>query len=178
MYVLCSVWTVARTNQGTAVLLREEESGKSLPLFVSGTEAQILLNNMDGKGKGKNSLHGYVSLLLSEGDFALKRIEVRDRGKNKPVAYVRAGQVGKDDFTRELPICDALALAVKNSLPVHVEETYFQARGVYLNLVELERKAKIRKLEEKLTTLVEKEEYEEAARIRDRLLELDLEESL
>jgi len=178
MYVTCSVWTVARTNQGTAVLLKEEESGKSLPLFIGGAEAQILLNSMDGTGKGKNSIHSYVSLLIEEGDMDLKRIEIRDRGKEKPSAYVRAGRIGRDDFTRELPLCDALALAVGRGLPLFVEKPYFEARGVFLNLVEMEKRAKKKKLKDRLNRHVEKEEYEEAARIRDRLMELDVEETL
>ncbi len=177
MYLPCSVWTVARTNQGTAVLLKEENSGKSLPLFVSGAEAQILLSSMDGTGKGKNSIHSYVSLLLAEGEITLKRIEVRESDSEKPSAYVRAGRVGRDDFSRELPLCDALALAVRTGLPIHVEREYFESRGVFLNLVEMEKKAKKKKLEDKLNRHIEKEEYEEAARIRDRLMELDVEET-
>jgi bifunctional DNase/RNase len=173
VYTPCRVWTVARTNQGTTVLLKNEESEKSLLFFINTAEAQVLLNNINSKAMEKKSLHEYINLLYEKGKFSLKFIEIRPKDNKTPQAFIRAGQRGKDDFTSEVPFCDALVLAVRNGIPVHVPEEYFATKGMILNLVELETKAKKKKLEDKLNLLVEQEEYEKAALIRDRLIELD-----
>ena len=174
MFVSCTVWTVARTNRGTAVLLRSNDSGKSLPLMISPTEAQILLNHINGTGEGENSLYRYVNRLCETGGITLKRVDILPGSKKKPRACLRAGRPGEDDFTQQLPVCDALALAMESGLSLFVEEGLFNRKAVLLNLVEQEKKARRKKLEDKLSRLVEKEEYEEAALIRDKLTELNI----
>ena len=175
MYISCSIWTVARTNRGTAVLLKDEVSGKSLPLIITSAEAQSLLSQMNRAGKVKPNLYSYVNRLYTMGGLTLKRIEILPDGKGQTRGCLRAGRPGEDDFTEELTSCDALALALETGADLFVEANLFARKAVHLSLIELERKARKKKLEDKLSLLVEREEYEEAAQIRDRLIELDLE---
>ncbi|MDC7219814.1 MAG: DUF151 domain-containing protein [Spirochaetales bacterium] len=173
MFIPCTVWTVARTNRGTAVLLKNEESGKSVPFFINSAEAQTILNCL--KEKESPSLHGLTKLLCQKGDFIIKFIEIRPKRSDKARAFVRIGQTGQDDFTNELTPADALTFALKCQKEVHIPQLYFERKAVIIQLTELEKKAKKKKLENKLNHHVEREEYEEAAVIRDRLIELDLE---
>ncbi|MDC7223106.1 MAG: DUF151 domain-containing protein [Spirochaetales bacterium] len=163
---------MARTSDGTAVLLKDEISGKSLPIFLNSAEARLLLKHMRGMVKDQKNLHSYIDLLWKGGNFALKSIEIRGKGDRPPRAFVRAGRNGEDDFTYELSPCDALILSVIKEQPVLVEAGYFSAKGVLMNVVEQEKKNQKKRLEDRLNRLVEREEYEEAALVRDKLIEL------
>jgi bifunctional DNase/RNase len=173
MFVSCQIWTVARTNLGTAVLIKEEESGKSLPLFVTPLEAQIILNNLGEQEEGKSFLYDFISELCRGAKVIIKRIELNKGQEGFPSAQVRTGRVGEDDFTISLNPSEAVALAARFSCPIHVEETYFRATAVNINLVEIEKSVRKKKLEDKLFSLVEQEEYEKAAEIRDKISDLE-----
>ena len=173
MFISCRIWTVARTNQGTAVLLREEETGKSLPLFVTPLEAQIVLNNLGVQDEGKSYLYDFISELCGGAGIVIKRIELEE--KESPTAHIRAGKLGEDDFTINLNPSEAVALAARFDKPIHVEEVFFKKTSVNITLVEIEKSVKIKKLEDKLYKLVELEDYEQAALIRDKLSDLEKE---
>lgn len=169
--VSCRIWTVARTREGTAVLIKEGESGKSIPLYVTSLEAQIILNNMGEQEEGKSYLYDFISRLCQGADLIIKRIELEDR--EELISRVRVAPLGRDDFTVELNPAEAVALAARFDCPIHVEKTLFRKRGIRINLREIEYSAKKKKLEDRLYELVEREEYEEAALIRDKISDME-----
>ncbi|GHV63668.1 hypothetical protein AGMMS49587_14430 [Spirochaetia bacterium] len=192
------IWTVARMEQGNAVLLRPLGSDTVVPIFVGQLEAQsILIGFGDVKVKRPLTCDLFLELARLTG-LILFRVEVHEIRNN--TFFARLLLVGKE-FSEARPLVldsrpsDAFALAVRHKCPVFIAPLVVEQAGIPADLViedvgefakELEyptqpppgtkpQGAKRRDLQTKLEQAVAAEEYERAAEIRDQLILLEQE---
>ncbi|GHU55414.1 hypothetical protein FACS189442_2970 [Spirochaetia bacterium] len=185
------IWTVARTEQGNAVLLRPLGSGTVVPVFVGQLEAQsILIGLGDVKVKRPFTCDLFLELARLTG-LTLFRVEVHEIRNN--TFFARLLLAGKE-FSEARPMVldsrpsDAFALAVRNKCPVFVSPRVVEQAGIPADLVIEDvgeqpmppsragpLAAKQRRLQTELEQAVAAEEYERAAEIRDLLILLEQE---
>jgi bifunctional DNase/RNase len=187
------IWTIVRTGQGNAVLLRPLGSDISVPVFIGQFEVQsILIGSGDIAAKRPLTHDLFLGLAYHIG-MALIRVEVHEL-KND-IFHARVVLAGRE-FSEKKPLAldarpsDAFALAVRRKCPIYVSRKVVEQAGVPVDvLVESpfrEKSAetamrevfsdaagKRRGLEARLEEAVAAEEYEKAAEIRDMLILLD-----
>lgn len=174
MFIKAEIWTVARTSQGTAVLLRfSPPSGRCVPVYVSSAEAQAVLSGM-GDGDNDPSLAQDLLVELAGAlNVVVDAVEIYSREDQQGYRgrIILSGSTNK--FTLEGRPADALAIAVRTGADIFLADAVIDD-AIQVNLTEenLPDEIEIRRLREKLRRCVAEEEYEKAAVIRDRLSDI------
>jgi bifunctional DNase/RNase len=199
--VEAEIWTIARMEQGNAVLLRPLGSEISVPIFIGQLEAQSILIGYGEVVVPRPLTHDLLLNLLRHLGLELIRIEVHDLRDN--TFYARLILTGQK-YSEKNPLIldsrpsDAFALAVRRKCPVFIAEKVVEQAGVSVDLViessgenggesgeiELgmspeepkfpETRREILQME--LEKAVAAEEYERAAEIRDIITLFDQED--
>jgi bifunctional DNase/RNase len=132
------IWTVARTDQGNAVLLRPLGSDTVVPIFIGQLEAQsILIGFGDVQVKRPLTCDLFLELVYRI-SLTLFRIEVYEIRDNTFLA--RLFIAGKE-FSEAKPLVldsrpsDAFALAVRYKCPVFVSLRVVEQVGIPADLV-------------------------------------------
>jgi bifunctional DNase/RNase len=184
------IWTIARTIQGNAVLLRPLGSDMVVPIFIGQLETQaILLGLGDVKTKRPVTSDLFLETIRRLG-CTLFRVEVHEIRDD--TFYARLLLSGRE-YPETKPLIldsrpsDAFALAVRCKCPVYVAPRVVEKAGVPTEFI-IEQtgsigmgeedtgfsiKAKRRKLQAELEEVVAGENYERAAQIRDLIALLD-----
>jgi len=180
MLVEAEIWTIARTDQGNAVLLRPTGSDAAVPIFIGQLEAQSILIGLGNVPMPRPLTHDLFLSVLGKFGITVERIEITDLKDGTFYSKLILGKNGELIAVDARP-SDSIALAVRVKCPVFIAESIIDEAGIPVasiseeptaqekNPIEAERK----KLKEELEKLVEQENYEEAARIRDLLKELE-----
>jgi len=181
------IWTVAQTSEGNVVLLRPLDKNIVIPVFVGQLEIQSILIGMEDISLPRPLTHDlFLSLLESQG-LALDRVEIQElKGNTFHARLVISG--GK--YAADKPLIldsrpsDALGLATRRKCPIMVSPDIVKQTGItadfFMDMLGEEKKAgaandnqeRRNRLQRQLNEAVEKEEYEEAAKIRDMLNEM------
>jgi hypothetical protein len=180
MLVEAEIWTVARTDQGNAVLVRPLGADVAVPIFIGQLETQSILIGMGNVPMPRPLTHDLFLALLKEVEVELDRIEVTSL---KEGTFFAKLILSYNDTTLQIDArpSDAMGIAVRKKCPIFIEESIVDEAGIPLssiseqpletetNPLEKERE----RLQSQLDTAVAEENYEEAARLRDRLKELE-----
>jgi uncharacterized protein len=181
------IWTVAQTSEGNVVLLRPLDKSIVIPVFVGQLEIQSILIGMEDISLPRPLTHDLFLSLLESLGLALERVEIRElKGNTFHARLVISG--GK--YAADKPLIldsrpsDALGLATRRKCPIMVSQDIVKQTGItadfFMDMLGEEKKAgaandnqeKRNRLQRQLNEAVEKEEYEEAAKIRDMLNEM------
>ncbi|MFP4301883.1 MAG: bifunctional nuclease domain-containing protein [Spirochaetaceae bacterium] len=191
MLVEAEIWTVARTDKGNAVLVKPVGSEQAVPIFIGQLEAQSILFGLASVPVPRPMTHDLFISVLEKTGVTVERIEITDLKDRTFYARIILKQ-GIKKLTVDSRPSDALGIASRLKCPVYIAEAIVDEAGVAVSLVsddeiqlqvgdeevgdaeaELpEGDEEKNRLEEELKRAVEEENYEEAARIRDRLKEL------
>jgi hypothetical protein len=185
------VWTVARTDKGNAVLIRPAGSELAVPIFIGEYETQAILLGLGGIDVGRPLTHDLSLAILRAMRAELARVDITELKEGtffaRLIITTPAGPVDVDARPS-----DALALAVRAACPIRIASRVVEEAGVPVSLIadkadsgaegdeaaeaarrgaaaDEERKG----LELALSEAITIENYEEAARIRDRLKEIE-----
>jgi bifunctional DNase/RNase len=187
------IWTITRTDQGNAVLLRPLGSELIVPVFIGQLEVQSILIGSGDIKTPRPLAHDLLLSLLRQIGLSLVRVEVYSLQDN--TFYARLIIFG-GGFTEKRPLVldsrpsDAFALAVRRRCPIYISRQVLEQTGVPADFIlegpeengdappasPMSRSGKYRELLEELNRAVDAEEYERAAEIRDMLILLDKEQ--
>lgn len=187
------IWTIARTDQGDAVLLRPIGAEIAVPIFIGPLETQALLLGMASVPQVRPLTHDLMVKLINTANVEIDRIEISDFKEGTFFARIIVIKDGVPSILDSRP-SDALALAVRIHCRVYIAEYIIDELGIAVNLIngyeekekaeekaemgkpELRENEKIKKiedLEKRLKIALNDENYEDAAKIRDELQALD-----
>jgi bifunctional DNase/RNase len=195
------IWTIARIDDGTALLLRPLKSNLAVPIFIGESEAQAILLGLGGFKVSRPLTHDLFLDLVQKNSLVLCRAEVHALRDN--IFYARVLFTGRE-FSEKKPLTldsrpsDALALAVRSKCPVFLSPKVVDQAGLPLEFFldamrrvgEISADTIVRKfsgaepeppgfiarresLRMELDQAVAAEEYERAAELRDVLALLD-----
>ncbi|NBB90017.1 MAG: hypothetical protein GVY23_02295 [Spirochaetes bacterium] len=180
MLVEAEIWTVARTDKGNAVLVKPLGSERAVPIFIGQLEAQSILIGLGNVPMPRPLTHDLFISVMEKISVDVERVEVTDLKDGTFYARILLKQ-GMKKLSIDSRPSDALGIAARLRCPLFISEAIVDEAGVAINLIteedsetevpsetELERD----KLEEELQKAIDEEDYEEAARIRDRMKEL------
>ncbi len=136
--VKAEIWTIARTDQGNAVLIRPIGSDIAVPIFIGQLETQSILIGFGDISIPRPLTHDLMISLLDRTGTELLRIEINELKEG--TFYARLILSGSEtpgslEFALDARPSDALALAVRLKCPVLISEKVVAAAGVSVNLI-------------------------------------------
>ena len=165
------------SSRSYAVLLRQKNSEKVLPILVGSFEAQSIALALEVVETPRPLTHDLICEMIKNIDAKL--ISVNISKLDDGIFYAKLKIKGLKFGIKEIDSrpSDAISIALRLNAQIYVSPEVIKEAGVKDENISEESsiipKYSIEDLELKLKKAVEKEEYEKAAIIRDKLRELD-----
>ena len=164
------------SSRSYAVLLKENDSDLVLPILVGSFEAQSIALALEVVAAPRPLTHDLICDLIKKIDAEL--ISVNISQLNDGVFYAKLKLMSSGFGTKIIDArpSDAISIALRLNAQIYVTPEIIKEAGVNQKDIineSIKPKYSIKDLESKLKKAVEKEEYEKAAKIRDKIKELD-----
>ena len=172
----------------TIFLQSNNDDSKSLPIVVGQYEAQSIALALEQIKLNRPMTHDLLGTVIQELTYGLERVTISDLEEG---TYYARLHIRTEDRVQQIDArpSDAIALALRMQAPIQVEEKLFKQSAVstpdmnesetsskvdlHENVEEITKQAEQRfDLEKDLREAVLDEDYEKAARIRDKLDDL------
>lgn len=169
-----------------ALILGEIEGKRRLPIIIGGFEAQAIAIELEKMKPSRPLTHDLFKRFADTFKIVIQEVVI-----NKFIEGVFHAELvcieGSEEFRIDARTSDAVALALRFRCPIYTNEKIMSAAGIIVdeNETEEEKPAEVEKpkqekvnmlenytmteLTEMLQKAVEREEYEEASRIRDEM---------
>ncbi|WP_366870791.1 bifunctional nuclease family protein [Gracilimonas sp.] len=166
-----------------ALILSEAEGNQRLPIIIGSFEAQAIALELENIKPPRPMTHDLLKNFVLSFDTEIKQIYINDLSEGTfyaQIIYERENQLIELDARPS----DAIALAVRFNAPIYVNEEVLDEAGIstepeHQTLEEAlqgdetspgqKELSQLEKLEAELKTAIETENYEKAAKIRDRI---------
>lgn len=176
------------TGGAYAILLKEIEGVRRLPIIIGAFEAQAIALEIEGIKPPRPLTHDLLKQIIDNLGGSVIEIVINELRENTFYAKIVLDVSGLTNEIDARP-SDAIALSVRTQTPIYVAETVLEAAG-FIPSEEGEketvkktdandepsfpksREAKIASLQNKLREALDAEEYERAAKIRDDIKKL------
>ena len=176
-------------NKGYAVMLKEVEGERQVPIVVGSNEAQAIAMAIEGIEMPRPMTHDLMLEIIHSLDVDIKHIIISDIRNGTFFAKITMSTLASGDVTIDSRPSDAIAIGLRSMVPIFVEEVVLNSVGVIeqpkpegeKSLQEVTQimepltssEDMLDNLNEALNRAVEEEEYEVAARLRDRIKEIE-----
>ena len=178
--ITVKVSQISLSNMGFVVFLKAEGGLLTLPIFIGAAEAQAIAFVLENVKPPRPLTHDLLKNLMDNLECRIKRIEVCDLRDNTFYAKLFIEWNGTEIELDSRP-SDAIALALRFSAPIFVEDEIMESAGMRIKEEESappnskEPKKQLspaETLKEKIDNAVIEERYEDAAKFRDELKRL------
>jgi len=175
------VWTMARTNKGSAVLIRPVGVERFVPIFIGQLEAQAIFKSMSKVKLPRPLTHDLFMNMLQRCSMNIDRVEIHDINDATYYSHIVARQ-GRKKYAFDSRPSDAIAIAIRLGCPIYIAEYIINAAGVPISVItDAERisvnKTTLEEFKQALQKAIREENYEDAAKIRDRIQEIESKQS-
>lgn len=174
------------SNMGFVILLKGQEDKRTLPIFIGTVEAQSIALFVSKVKMPRPLTHDLLKSVLENLKCRVERIEVCDLREGTYIAKLVLVHNGTEIEVDSRP-SDAIALALRVSAPIYVDEKVMDEAGrefieteestleeaQQYTEEEEEESTKLERLRKELEKAVEEERYEDAARLRDEIKSLE-----
>ncbi len=196
---ILGISTSPSTSGAYALILRETAGQRRIPIIIGGFEAQAIALEMEGIKPPRPLTHDLIKTLVETLGGTITEVSIHELRDGTFFASIRLS----DDQDIDARPSDAIALAIRFSVPIWVAESVMNEAGFLpeegeeeleeeedeeLSLAERlsgkseEKPAKSAKplthldqLNQQLAEAIKKEEYERAAKLRDDIQKLQME---
>ena len=166
------------SSRSYAVLLKDERSDLFLPILVGSFEAQSIALAIEVVDTPRPLTHDLICDLITKVDGKLLAVNISKL--NDGVFYASLKLSGDNFGTKTIDArpSDAISIALRLNAQIYVTAEVIEEAGVGEDEVISDKqnilpKYSVEDLEIKLNKAVDKEEYEKAARIRDKIKDLE-----
>ena len=176
-------------SKGYAVLLQEKDSNRSLPIIVGSNEAQAIALYLEGVDMPRPMTHDLLINVLDLLESDIKQITIARMKNGTFFAEIEVSNSQVGDIMIDSRPSDAIAVALRTMTPIYVSEEVMERAGIdnfstgseiaeTVSSDELLKEttdegSAIENLAEALEKAISEEEYEVAARLRDRIKQLE-----
>jgi len=158
-------------TKGFVVILKDEIKNRWLPIWVGPYEAKMISLALEEIKPKRPLPHDLMKNMLNVLDVVVNRIVICNLEKDTYFARISLTRENKVEEIDARP-SDAIALALRTNAPIYVTEEILKKASTGKITIENENEIKIEQLKEEMQKAVEKENYEEAAKIRDQIKHL------
>ena len=175
-------------SKGYAVLLQEKDSDRSLPIIVGSSEAQAIALYLEGVDMPRPMTHDLLINVLENLEGEINRVSIARISNGTFFAEIEVSNPQIGEMIIDARPSDAIAIALRTLSPIYVSDEVMGAAGVdnlasgsevteHITSEELTKESSeetvLENLNEALEKAVSEEEYEVAARLRDRIKQLE-----
>ena len=172
-------------SKGYAVLLQEIGGEKQLPIIVGSAEAQAIALALEGIEMPRPMTHDLIKDIIDSFDSKIEKVIVCNlsRGTYFAKIVIKTSAIG--EMRIDSRPSDAIAIALKTMAPVYVKKSVLQSASLK-NVVlesgtttpvshetEFTKHRTLDNLKDALEKAIEDEQYEIAAKIRDKISHLE-----
>ena len=166
-------------SKSYAVILREITGEKCIPVIVGSFEAQSIALAIETVDTPRPLTHDLICDLISGVDGVLNAVRINslDEGVFFSQLEIESIKLGKRII--DARPSDAIAIALRMDTPILVAKKVLEEAGLLEDSLKLEKPKRkkeeisIETLRERMQSAIEDEEYEIAAKLRDRISKLD-----
>jgi bifunctional DNase/RNase len=165
-----------------ALILREAEGARRLPIIIGAFEAQAIALEIEGIKPPRPMTHDLFKDVIDTLGYTVTEVTITELREGTFYARLSLDTAVGDEVDSRPS--DAIALAVRYGVPIYVSEDVL-AEAAFVpeteegaethpdaeHIVDT-RERHVTQLQEKLDEAIKREDYEEAARLRDELLRL------
>ena len=175
-------------SKGYAVLLQEKDSNRSLPIIVGSNEAQAIALYLEGVDMPRPMTHDLLINVLDSLESDVIQVTIARMNNGTFFAEIKVSNSQVGDIIIDSRPSDAIAIALRTMTPIYVSDEVMERAGIdnystggevaeTVSLDELSKEESagsvIENLAEALDKAISEEEYEVAARLRDRIKQLE-----
>ena len=177
-------------SKGYAVLLQEKDGTRSLPIIVGSSEAQAIALYLEGVDMPRPMTHDLLINVLEMLDSEINRVSIARMDNGTFFAEIEVANVQVGEIVIDSRPSDAIAIALRTLTPIYVSDEVMDRAGIDnfstesevaepITSEELTKEESgdivLENLNEALEKAITEEEYEMAARLRDRIKQLEKE---
>jgi bifunctional DNase/RNase len=193
---------VAKADQGNAVLVRPLGLDVAVPIFIAPLEAQSILIGLGSVKMPRPLTHDLFITVLESLESSVNRVEITSLKETTYYAKLILESAGSEIAVDARP-SDCLALAVRVKCPIYIDEAVVDEAGISVKMVEeknrelkqadtsagqipeegetpqpsetptLASESEMAQLKKLLDAAIDEENYEEAARLRDKIRQIE-----
>ena len=169
-------------SKGYAVILKEIEGDREIPVIVGSNEAQSIAMAIENIDMPRPLTHDLALQIINDLDADLTKVIISDMDKGTFYAKLILMTPSTGEISIDSRPSDAISLALRAMSRIYVNDMIFNSfssKNADSNKFVTDKDHSdtaydmIENLTIALSTAIEKEEYEMAARIRDRIKEIE-----
>ena len=175
-------------SKGFAVLLKEKEGVRHIQILVDSAQAQAIALYLESVNMPRPMTHDVLVNVLENLDGEINRVLIARISKGTFFAEIEIYSPNSGEMIIDSRPSDAIAIALRTHSPIYVSDEVMGAAGIdnlasgsevaeHITSEELTKEASeetvLENLNEALEKAVSEEEYEVAARLRDRIKQLE-----
>ena len=175
-------------SKGYAVLLQEKTGDRSLPIIVGSAEAQSIALYLEGVNMPRPMTHDLMANVLENMDSEISRVLIARISNGTFYAEIEVSSPHSGEIIIDSRPSDAIAIALRTLTPIYISDDVMDSAGIdnftgeseVAEAVtsedlsyEISEETVLENLSEALEKAVSEEEYEVAARLRDRIKRLE-----
>ena len=177
-------------SKGYAVLLQEKDGTRSLPIIVGSSEAQAIALYLEGVDMPRPMTHDLLINVLEILNSEINRVSIARMDNGTFFAEIKVTNVQLGEIVIDSRPSDAIAIDLRSLTPIFVSDEVMERAGIDNYSTESEvaepitseeltkedsGETVLENLNEALEKAITEEEYELAARLRDRIKQLEKE---
>lgn len=166
--------TFDTTTNRFVVILRDDVHNRWLPIVVGSNEAQAIALQLERINPPRPLTHDLIKNLLEANRIHVNKIVVNDLRENTYYAMISVKNNGSHQDIDARP-SDAIAVALRMHAPIFVDEIVMKRASIQEQAAEIdEGPTVVDRLEElniQLNKAIKEERFEDAARLRDEILD-------
>ena len=175
-------------SKGFAVLLKEKEGARHLQILVDSAQAQAIALYLESVNMPRPMTHDVLVNVLENLDGAINRVLIARISKGTFFAEIEIHSPNSGEMIIDSRPSDAIAIALRTLAPIYISDEVMEVASIenladdneMRNVVtskelsgELPEELVLENLNEALEKAIGDEEYELAARLRDRIKQLE-----
>jgi hypothetical protein len=165
--------SVCPPYQGYVVILKEHGGERWLPIFIGAAEAQAISLLLQGMDYVRPLTYDLFENILQAGGIQIGGVTVTELRDNTYYALVHMKDLRGEPKDIDARPSDAIALALKTKAKINVARQVMDSAAITGEPVSQTKIDLVAQLKQKLSEAIEIEAYEEAAKIRDQIRNLE-----
>ena len=158
-------------SRGFAVIIRDDTSNRWLPIYIGPFEAQSIAMELDNQKLPRPATHDLLKNAIEELGYIVTKAAIVSLREN---TYYAVLSLRSETGAKELDCrpSDAIAVALRAHAPILVASDIFERAGTTEAPHDDDLSKQLTSLQAQLNALIEGENYEEAAKVRDQINKL------
>ncbi|NOX87632.1 MAG: bifunctional nuclease family protein [Calditrichaeota bacterium] len=169
-------------TQASGIILKEQAGKRALPIVIGEYEAQSIALALENLKPPRPITHDLTANILETLGISMEQVIITELKDNTYYAIIKLNLAGQE-FEIDSRPSDAIALAIRLGTPIFVDDLVME-QASYIpeeespeepkkNYLYRSKEDELEVLREQLKKAVEAEEYEKAAKIRDKIKRLE-----